>query len=157
MKASRIHQSHESWVNVAVFEKVNEGKMLEAFLTDIGIEARTYDDKALRYFLFLRPPHATYRVQVRNNDLKGVTELLESKAPVVLEKALHCPSCGSLRVNYPQMTRKFILPTVLLHLGIIFRVIGHECYCESCHHIWNLPQDGAPAVRKAPAGDPFPF
>ncbi|HUA69267.1 MAG TPA: hypothetical protein VMA13_12025, partial [Candidatus Saccharimonadales bacterium] len=56
---------------------------------------------------------------------------------------------------YPQMTRKFFLPTVMLHLGIIFRVIDHECYCEHCHHIWNLPADQPRAASK-PA-EQFPF
>jgi hypothetical protein len=45
------------------------------------------------------------------------------------------------------MTRKFLLPTILLHLGIIFRVFGHECYCDRCHFIWNLPGE---SVRAAP-------
>jgi len=150
-------QRHQSWVDVALFENVNDGKMLESFFRDKGIESRTYDDRVLRYFLFLRPPRVTYRVQVRNNDSKSATELLEAKSPAVLETAIHCPSCGSLRANYPQMTRKFIMPTVLLHLGIIFRAIGHECYCEHCHYLWNLPQDAAAAVHKVRPSNSFPM
>ncbi|MGH7976859.1 MAG: hypothetical protein ACREC8_09360 [Limisphaerales bacterium] len=150
-------RNHQIWLDVAVFEDLNDGKVLESFLKDKGFEARTYDDKAFRYFLFLCPPRVTYRVQVRKNHFEGMTDLLRSKAPATLDKALHCPSCGSLRVNYPQMTRKFIMPTVLLHLGIIFRVIDHECYCESCHHIWYLPKDGAAIVHKVSTTKPFPF
>jgi hypothetical protein len=50
-------------------------------------------------------------------------------------------------VQYPQMTRKFLFPTLLLHLGIIFRFITHEAYCENCHWLWGLPkgQVSAPA------------
>jgi hypothetical protein len=154
MSASRKHQA---WVNVAVFENVNDGKILEAFFRNKGLEARIYDDRAFRYFLFLRPPCVTYRIQVRQNHLESAGELLNMNAPAILENALHCPSCGSLRVSYPQMTRKFIMPTVLLHLGIVFRVIEHECYCENCHHIWNLPKDGAAAVHKVRTVKPFPF
>ena len=154
MKASRKHQL---WVDVAVFKNVNDGKMLEALFRGKGLEARTYDDKAFRYFLFLRPPRVTYRVQVRQNHLESTNEFLDMNAPAILEKAIHCPSCGSLHVNYPQMTRKFILPTVLLHLGIIFRVIEHECYCESCHYIWHLSQAAAAAVHKARTIKQFPF
>jgi hypothetical protein len=156
MKSS---QKYQAWVDVAVFESVNDGKMLEAFFKGKGLEVRAYDDKIFRYFLFLRPPRVTYRVQVRYNHLESANEHLEMNVPpAILEKAIHCPSCGSLHVNYPQMTRKFILPTVLLHLGIIFRAIDHECYCESCHHIWNLSQDAAAAlVSKARSIKPFPF
>jgi hypothetical protein len=154
MKASRNHQA---WVDVAVFENVNDGKMLETFFRDKGLEVRAYDDKLFRHFLFLRPPRVTHRVQVRQNHLERANAFLEMNPPAVLGKALHCPSCGSLHVNYPQMTRKFIMPTVILHLGIIFRVIEHQCYCENCHHIWNLPKHGATAIQKARTVKPFPF
>jgi hypothetical protein len=136
-----------SWVDVAVFEDLDAGKAVEAFMTDQGLAARTYDDKFFRYFLFLRPPRVTFRVQVRQDNMKAAGDILAAARPDALQKAIHCPSCGSRRVSYPQMTRKFLLPTVLLHLGIIFRVIDHECFCEHCHHAWNLPGGN---VRAAP-------
>src|ERR1700689_2372643 len=116
----------KKWVTVA---------MLEAVLRDKGFEARTFNDKLLQLFLFLCPPHATFRVQVRDNDFNNATDFLD-REPVTcpfLQQAIRCPSCGSLHAQYPQMTRKFFLPTVLLHLGSIFRVIEHEAYCGSSH------------------------
>lgn len=136
-----ITATRQPWSDVAVFEDLNLGKILEGFLKEKGLDSRTYDDKWFRYFLFLRPPHVTYRVQVRQNEVKHVDELLKIDPPLALQKAIHCPSCGSLHISYPQMTRKFVLPTILLHLGIIFRVIEHECYCDHCHFTWNLPRD----------------
>jgi len=128
------------WGTVAVFESLSDGQAFEIFLKNHQIEARTYDDKLFRWFLFLRPPRVTYRVQVRGNASRAAAEIMDAapEASPILERAIHCPSCGSLNVNYPQMTRKFFLPTLLLHLGIIFRVIHHEAYCESCHNVWNL-------------------
>jgi hypothetical protein len=146
---------HPSWVDVAVFEDLNAGRAVEKFFTERGIFAHTYDDRLFRYFLFLRPPRVTYRVQVRQDQVRNADELLAAGTPDAWQQALRCPSCGSLHVSYPQMTRKFILPTILLHLGIIFRVIDHECYCEHCHYIWNLPTDKTPPVPK-PVGQ-FPF
>jgi len=142
---------HQAWLDVAVFEDLEAGRVLEAFLKDTGLEARTYDDKFFRYFLFLRPPRVTYRVQVRAGQFEGVTELLRAKVPEVLDRALHCPSCGSLRVNYPQMTRKFVLPTIMLHLGIIFHIIAHQCYCEHCQAVWNLPENNTVDHKPEPA------
>jgi hypothetical protein len=146
---------HQPWVDVAVFENINDGRILETFLRDKGIDARAYHNKWFHAFLFLRPPHVTWRVQVRNHQFLAAEEILNSTHPPILEKAVHCPSCGSLHANYPQMTRKFFLPSVALHLGIILRLIDHECYCEHCHLTWVLPQD----VRvKASAPRPFfPF
>jgi hypothetical protein len=136
-----------SWVDVAVFEYLNAGKAVETLLTKQRLAARTYDDKLFRYFLFLRPPRMTFRVQVRQDDLKAAEDFLAEAAPDAMQMAIHCPSCGSRRIAYPQMTRKFFLPTVLLHLGIIFRVVNHECYCDHCHFTWNLPGEN---VRAAP-------
>ncbi len=150
-----MNAKHHSWVDMAVFENVDDGHALETFFKNHRLDARTYDDKWFRYFLFLRPPHMTYRVQVRANTFPAATELLEREAPAVLEKALHCPSCRSLQVNYPQMTRKFITPTVILHLGIIFRVIDHTCYCEHCHEMWDLSKKTV--VRKEHTAEPFPM
>lgn len=148
-------RGHHPWVNVAVFEKLNDGRVLETFLRDKEIDARTYNDKLLQYFLFLCPPRVTYRVQVRQDQFDQATHALDEHLPAILEKAIHCPSCGSLRVNYPQMTRKFFLPTALLHLGIIFRVIDHEAYCDNCHMVWNLREGLTP---KTAAPKPFfPF
>jgi hypothetical protein len=149
-------EHHQAWLDVAVFENVENGRVLEGFFRDNGIESRTYDDKAFRYFLFLRPPRVTWRVQVRKNHFEEAVKLIEAKNPAVLDRAIHCPSCGSLRVNYPQMTRKFVLPTVLLHLGILSHIIEHQCYCEHCHEMWNLPKANA-RVQDAHAAKPIAF
>ena len=143
----------QTWVTVAMFENAGDGQMLEAVLRDKGFEARTFNDKLLQLFLFLCPPHVTFRVQVRDNDFNNARDFLdrEPATSAFLKKGIRCPSCGSLRVQYPQMTRKFFLPTVLLHLGIIFRVIEHECYCESCHFLWNLQKDESPQPQKPAA------
>lgn len=146
---------YHPWVNVAVFDNASDGRILETFLRDKEIDARVYNDKLLQNFLFLCPPHATSRVQVRRDHFSTAIELMDASHPPILEKAIHCPSCGSLHVNYPQMTRKFFLPTVALHLGIIFRIIAHECYCEHCHLTWNLAADVGDKVRAPRPFFPF--
>jgi hypothetical protein len=148
----------QGWENVALFENIHEARQLEAALKTQGVTARTYNDRLLQLFLFLCPPRATFRVQVRANDVQAASDFLNAEpAAALLEKAIHCPSCGSLCVNYPQMTRKFFLPTLLLHLGIIFRIIDHEAYCEKCHFVWNLPKHGLFPVSKISHAKTFPF
>jgi len=148
-------QKHHPWVNVAVFENINDGRILETFLRDKEIAARTYNDKLLQNFLFLCPPRVTFRVQVHRDQFLQAGQMMNEAHPPILEKALHCPSCGSLHVNYPQMTRKFFLPTIALHLGIIFRLVGHECYCESCHFTWTHERDVSHKVRAPRPFFPF--
>jgi hypothetical protein len=141
----------QPWVNIALFEEKQDGEMLVEILRSKGFETRVYFDRVLQMFLFLCPPRAMHRTQVRANDSKVVTHFLNTdpKSAPALERAIHCPSCGSMRVNYPQMTRKFFLPTLLLHAGIILRIIGHEAYCEHCHHTWNLSEAESPQLTKA--------
>lgn len=140
---------YQPWADVAVFEDVNAGKAVETFLQENMIPARTYDDKVFRTFLFLRPPRPTFRVQVRQDKLNTANQLLATAAPVILHQAIHCPSCGSRHISYPQLTRKFVLPTIVLHLGIIFRLLEHMCYCDRCHFIWSLPAETACTAPEA--------
>ena len=141
---------YQPWVNVALFEDVRDGETFVGVLKAKGFEARVYYDRLLQTFLFLCPPRATYRVQVRQKDFPAAIAFAEQRPDSVVQRAIQCPSCGSLRVNYPQMTRKFFLPTLLLHLGIIFRIIGHEAYCDHCHHTWNLKDRKSPSLENAP-------
>jgi hypothetical protein len=138
------------WVNLAVFESQADAQTLETFLQHQRFEARTHNDRLLQAMLFLCPPHATYRVQVRSDEFTNALHFLKSGpyTGMLLTRAIQCPSCGSTDIQYPQMTRRFILPTILLHLGIIFRIIEHEAYCEHCHFIWNLTPGKVPEPPK---------
>lgn len=142
---------HQPWTDVAVFEDLAAGKTVATKLNQHGILARTYDDKFFRRFLFLRPPRLTLRVQVHAEELERAQNFLHASAEDHLRGAIHCPDCGSLRVSYPQMTRKFVLPTVVLHVGILLHFVDHQCYCENCHCMWELPEkttNPVPAVAK---------
>lgn len=133
-----------AWITVALFDNLPAANAFESFLRDQRVEARTFNDRFLQIVLFLCPPRAMCRVQVREHFYKMTVDLLKAREPAILEKAIRCPECSSLRVNYPQMTRKFLLPTIFLHLGIIFRIIHHQAYCETCHCVWSLPKAELP-------------
>lgn len=143
--------SQQRWVDVAVFEDVNDAKIIESFLTKKRLEARTYNEKFFRFFLFLHLPRPTYQVQVRYNSLKFAGELLDASAPEALQRAIRCPACNSLHVAYPQLTRPSPLSTIRLHLGLIFHVLDHECCCERCQRRWNLTGENLNAAPE-PAG-----
>lgn len=149
---------HQPWTDVAVFENLNTGRTVETILTNQGVQARLYDDKLMRRFLFLRPPRVTFRLQVPAGDFNRAHDILHAGATDPLRDAMHCPDCGSLQVSYPQMTRKFMLPTILLHAGILSRLIDHQWYCEKCHCMWSFPENDtglAPKIRRDPWPNPF--
>lgn len=130
----------QPWVDVAIFENLMDGLKLETFLKQSRFTTRTYNHRMLQLFLFLCPPHAIFHIQVRSNDYKVVADILNRNptAKELVQKAIHCPQCHSLRVLYPQMTHDFSLPALV---GIIFHMKNHEAYCENCHHRWTLPKD----------------
>ena len=54
--------------------------------------------------------------------------------------ALRCPQCNSTRIEYPQLTRKFLTPALA---GILFalKIFPKEFYCQDCHFTWvNEPE-----------------
>jgi hypothetical protein len=134
---------NQPWVNLALFENKLDAEALQIYLNHQGFVARAHNDRFLQLILFLCPPRAMYRVQVRRDHHEAALEFLHHQvaSTMILKRALTCPSCASKDVQYPQMTRKFFTPTLLLHLGIIFRIIDHEAYCEHCHFVWHLPKD----------------
>ena len=137
----------ETWCDIALYDTLQAGQGLEAFLRENRIDARTYRDKVLEVVLFLRPPQAVFHVQVRKSIYKMAQNVLKSRAPAILQDAIHCPACGSLRVIYPHLSRGSPPQTLVLNLGIVFRVTPHQAYCGDCHHVWGLPKGGHAALQ----------
>ncbi len=129
------------WTSVATFERLEHAQALQECLEKAGFEARTQDERKLQRYWFFSPQHCGVHVRVPTESLELAREFLatESAAVRIMEEAIRCPSCHSSRVQYPQMTRKFILPTVVAHLLVLLRVMGRECYCEDCHYTWAEP------------------
>ncbi len=140
------------WINVATFELLEHAQALRHCLEMGGFEARTQDERRLQRFWFLAQPHCGIHVRVPTEKLEVVREFMENnpEASRLMSEAIHCPSCHSARVQYPQMTRKFFLPTLIAHLLVLFRFMDPECYCEDCHYTWPRER-GLPSRLPPPA------
>ncbi len=82
---------------------------------------------------------ASVKVQVEENEFETAKQKLKQLDATEhwLEQAVCCPECGSPDVDYPQVTRKFVLPTLhtfLYKLGFLEK----EFYCNTCQHTWPL-------------------
>ena len=132
-----IQPSHQ-WGNVAAYEQVKSAEKLQHFLQKEGFESRVYDERGLQRIWFWSEPQAWAHVQVSGDRYNEVREFLASnaRAQEVLREAIRCPSCASPNVQYPQMTRKFILPTLVAQVLILLGFMEKECYCEDCHYTW---------------------
>ena len=126
------------WVNVAAYNQAASAEVLQGFLEQEGFESRVHDERSLQRYWFWTTPQAGIHVQVPKASFEQVIECFESdsRAQAFLQPAIRCPSCNSSRVQYPQMTHKFIFPTLIAQLLVLSRIMKRECYCEACHNTW---------------------
>ena len=62
---------------------------------------------------FMSKPQANVKVLVDDHDFERAQKLMiewEASDPDIGSALLRCPQCGSSRIEYPQMTRKFMTP-----------------------------------------------
>jgi len=143
-------------VTVATFNSVEQAEPLRDQLEKAGIHAEIHHDVMERLW-FVAKPLANVRVKVDPHDYEKAKNLLNvwDTESGVLRDAVRCPECGSSRVEYPQKTRKFLLPNlfggVLSGLGMVEK----EFFCEECQYTW--PRTGERPSRKRPNQAPYYF
>jgi hypothetical protein len=145
---SKPHSGHWSrdGVNIATFDELADAEVLKTILINDGIDAWVQDERRLQRYWFAAAPQAGIHLRVPEAMLEHAQQRLRtnSNAAIVLQRAVRCPSCWSYRIEYPAMTRKNALPTLVAQVAVALRFLKHECYCENCHYTW---------VRTLPAID----
>jgi hypothetical protein len=113
-------------------------------LKQAGIEAWVQDERRLQRFWFIAPPQAGLHVRVPEDRFEDTEEYLKTHLhrAALLSKAVQCPSCGSYRIEYPAMTRKNLLPTLVAQIAVGLGLQKHQCYCEACHYEWVRSSPG---------------
>ena len=142
---------------VATFPNRIQAQPLEKRLTQQGIHAEIHDELRLEKLWFVSKPAAPARLEVPADQFEKTQQMLLDwdQAEDAAREAIHCPECGSLRVQYPQFTRKSMLTNVFLGLAAKFHLIDKEHYCEDCHFTW--PKEGTKASQARPHMAPFYF
>jgi len=126
--------------NVATFEQPVEAEELTSYLNGHGVKASIQDERRLQRFWFWTKPRAGIHVLVQADQFPAAHRLLEeTTGQPLLQKAVHCPACGSPRVDYPDMTRKNFIPALTAQFLSLFGIAMREFYCEDCHHTWQPP------------------
>lgn len=96
---------------------------------------------------------ASVKVQVDESEYERAKYQLKewNATEPLLEQAVCCPECTSSDVDYPQVTRKFIMPS----LHTLFYKLGLEeklFYCNTCQATWPLREKVEP--ERDPLGWP---
>src|SRR3972149_5824978 len=128
-------------VTVATFNSAQPAERLRDWLEQAGVPTKVRDQRALQRFWFLAKPYSSFHLDVEKDCLLKANPLLSEwqDSKRALAEAIRCPMCGALRIEYPHMTRKFLLPTLLAHLLTFFHVAKHHFFCVECQHTWRWP------------------
>src|SRR5947207_12941660 len=135
-------------VLLATFHDVEPAQQLLKRLQQAGIQAVLHDDSRLQKFWFISQPLAAIHIDVLRPEYQNAPHRIQEwhQAEGVLNNAVRCPACQSVRVEYPQLTRKFVTPSLgclLMAVGLIRR----EFYCFDCQYTWP------PAIPLEPPRD----
>ena len=140
-------------VTIATFDDPAKAKHLKKRLQESGVKADTHNEGRLQSVATMSEPHANAKVMVDEQDFQKANQLLtewEASDPEV-GAAIRCPQCKSPRIEYPQLTRKFMTPW-LASVLFAMKVFPKEFYCQDCHFTWG--KDGDPLPQK-PAWETF--
>ena len=136
-------------VTIATFNEPAKAKHLKDRLQQQGVKADVHNEGHLQSVAFMSKPQASAKVMVDEKDFVAAHNLMvdwEASDPDLGASAIRCPQCQSPRIEYPQLTRKFLTPGLA---GIMFAlgIFQKEFYCQDCHFTWG--KDGEPLPRPA--------
>lgn len=130
-------------VTIATFHDQAKAKELKNRFQQAGLRADVHNEAPLQAVGFMSKPKANAKVLVEDSDFERAQALMidwESTDPAIAAALVRCPQCGSSRIEYPQMTRKFLTPA-LVGLLCTLKVIPKEFYCEDCHFTWTNQEE----------------
>jgi hypothetical protein len=126
-------------VTIATFNEPAKAKAIKERLEKAGIRADVHNEGHFQQVAFMSRPQASNKVEVEDNDFERAQQLMvewESTDPDVANALIRCPQCRSSRIEYPQLTRKFITPA-LASVLFALRIFPKEFYCQDCHYTWS--------------------
>jgi predicted Zn-ribbon and HTH transcriptional regulator len=144
-------------IPVALFSNRTKAEPLRARLVQAGIPAEVHDELKLEKLWYIPKGSAGARLEVPADQFERAYELLLDwdMADGSLREAIRCPECKSLRVDYPQFTRKSFIPNLVMGLSARLGLVDKEYYCEDCHYTW--PKEGTRPRRGRPHQAPYYF
>ncbi|HEV2097152.1 MAG TPA: DUF2007 domain-containing protein [Chthoniobacterales bacterium] len=128
-------------VTIATFNEPAKAKHLKDRLQGAGLKADVHNEGHLQAVAFMSKPQANAKVLVAEEDFPRAQEMMIEweKSDPEIGAAIRCPQCKSPRIEYPQLTRKFLTPALA---GVLFalKIFPKEFYCQDCHFTW--PKEG---------------
>jgi hypothetical protein len=143
---------------VALFNERAKAEPIQARLSGVGIRAEIHEELRLEKLWFIsKKKGCGSRIEVPSNQFERAEQLLLDwdNSEGILRGAIRCPECKSLRVDYPQFTRKSLLTNLALGLAAEVGVVERDYYCRDCHFTW--PRQGTKPRPDRPHCAPYYF
>lgn len=123
---------------VATFNEREDAEAVAKRLMREGFEAQVADETKVQKFFYMSRPLANEKVEVPLKDYERARKFLKDIDPLehLLCHDLCCPQCDSPDIEYPQFSRKFVLP-VFVEILCFLHIIDKEFYCKNCHFMWS--------------------
>ena len=128
-------------VTIATFDEAAKAKHLKSRLQQAGVKADVHNEARIQ-MVAGGQPHANAKVLVEEPDFEKANTLIhewEENDPDI-GCAIRCPQCRSPRIEYPQLTRKFLTPWLASALFAL-RIFPKQFYCQDCHNTWGGEED----------------
>ncbi len=126
---------------IALFMDPTAAELVRQRLVQTGIKAETHSEPAVARLWFVSKRDSGIRLEVPANQSDQAERLFHEwdKRTELLQPAIRCPGCGSLRVDFPQFTEKSMLTNLVMGVVSEFGLLEKDYYCEECHETWAKP------------------
>src|SRR5664279_65437 len=122
-------------IRVALFSDPAAAEPIRQCLLQAGIPAEVHNERGLACLWYVSKRSAGARVEVPARRYETALKLLLAweAAEGALCAAIRCPECGSLQVDYPQVTRKSLITNLAIGFLAGIGLMEKDYYCEACH------------------------
>ena len=128
-------------IRVAIFSDRTAAEPVLKHLLQAGVPAEIHAEPWLARLWFVSKQRAGVRIDVPARQIATTEKLLLAwNAHGGLFAAIHCPECGSLRVDFPQFTEESFTTNVAIGLLAGLGLVEKDYYCEHCHFMWPKPR-----------------
>ena len=128
---------------VALFKERSKAEPIQKLFLQAGIAAEIREENLLQRLWFVSKEAAGVRLEVPVEQFNRAERLLLAwdSAGADLSRAVRCPECKSLRVNYPQFADHSVLTNMAAGVAAELGLVEKDYYCEACHYTWPKEQN----------------
>jgi predicted Zn-ribbon and HTH transcriptional regulator len=135
---------------LALFNDRTQAEPVQQRLALAGITTEIHEELRLQRFWFVSKRAAGVRLEVAADQFERAEKLLLGWDAMdgILARAIRCPECHSLCVDYPQFAKNSLLTNLAVGLSAEVGLVEKDYYCEHCHYTWPKERTGPARTRQ---------